>query len=129
MSALFTFFAIAIGRFSSDVRLFAEEVKTPVSAFFSDFADVLSHASQHTDRAVVLRPRSDPASIHTAIDDGRDGQSPGRRGCEDARPRRLLPIPHVERRAGAAAARRQDRRREERQRTGVDPSHRATPLA
>jgi hypothetical protein len=28
LSALFTFFAIAIGRFSSDVRLFAEEVKS-----------------------------------------------------------------------------------------------------
>jgi len=36
MSALFTFFAIAIGRFSSDVRLFAEEVKSPVTAFFSE---------------------------------------------------------------------------------------------
>lgn len=36
LSALFTFFAIAIGRFSSDVRLFAEEVKSPVTAVFSE---------------------------------------------------------------------------------------------
>lgn len=36
MSALFTFFAIAIGRFSSDVRLFAEEVKSPVTSIFSE---------------------------------------------------------------------------------------------
>lgn len=36
MSALFTFFVIAIGRFSSDIRLFAEEVKSPFSAFFSE---------------------------------------------------------------------------------------------
>jgi ABC-type transport system involved in multi-copper enzyme maturation permease subunit len=36
MSALFTFFVIAIGRFSSDIRLFAEEVKSPFTALFSE---------------------------------------------------------------------------------------------
>jgi len=36
MSALFTFFLIAIGRFSSDIRLFAEEIKSPVSGFLSE---------------------------------------------------------------------------------------------
>lgn len=36
MSALFTFFVFAIGRFSSDIRLFAEEIKNPVTAVFSE---------------------------------------------------------------------------------------------
>jgi Cu-processing system permease protein len=36
MSALFTFFVIAIGRFSNDIRMFAEEVKNPLSAIFSE---------------------------------------------------------------------------------------------
>ena len=36
MSALFTFFVIAIGRFSSDIRMFAEEVKNPLLALFSE---------------------------------------------------------------------------------------------
>ena len=36
MSALFTFFLIAIGRFSSDIRLFAEEVQNPVTAVLAE---------------------------------------------------------------------------------------------
>lgn len=36
MSALFTFFVIAIGRFSSDIRLFAEEVKNPLTGALSE---------------------------------------------------------------------------------------------
>lgn len=36
LSALFTFFLFAIGRFSSDIRLFAEEVKNPVTAVFAE---------------------------------------------------------------------------------------------
>jgi len=37
LSALFTFFLIAIGRFSSDIRLFAEEVQNPVTAVLAEF--------------------------------------------------------------------------------------------
>jgi Cu-processing system permease protein len=37
MSVLFTFFLFAIGRFSSDVRLFAEQVKSPVVGFLAEF--------------------------------------------------------------------------------------------
>ncbi len=36
LSALFTFFVIAIGRFSGDIRLFAEEIKHPVTKFLSE---------------------------------------------------------------------------------------------
>jgi ABC-type transport system involved in multi-copper enzyme maturation permease subunit len=36
MSVLFTFFLFAIGRFSSDVRLFAEQVKSPVVGFLTE---------------------------------------------------------------------------------------------
>ncbi len=37
LSILFTLFLFAIGRFSSDVRLFAEEVKNPATAVMSEF--------------------------------------------------------------------------------------------
>jgi ABC-type transport system involved in multi-copper enzyme maturation permease subunit len=36
MTVLFTFLVIAIGRFSSDVKLFAEQVKNPVTGFFTE---------------------------------------------------------------------------------------------
>jgi ABC-type transport system involved in multi-copper enzyme maturation permease subunit len=36
MSVLFTFFLFAIGRFSSDVRLFAEQVRSPVTGFLTE---------------------------------------------------------------------------------------------
>ncbi len=36
MTLLFTFFVFAIGRFSSDLRLFAEEVKNPVVEYISE---------------------------------------------------------------------------------------------
>lgn len=36
LSALFTFFLFAIGRFSSDIRLFAEEVQNPVTAVLAE---------------------------------------------------------------------------------------------
>lgn len=36
LSVLFTFFLFAIGRFSGDIRLFAEEIKNPVSAVFAE---------------------------------------------------------------------------------------------
>ncbi len=36
LSVLFTFLLFAIGRFSGDIRLFAEEIKNPVSAVFAE---------------------------------------------------------------------------------------------
>jgi len=36
MTVLFTFLLIAIGRFSSDVKLFAEQIKNPVTGFFTE---------------------------------------------------------------------------------------------
>lgn len=36
LSVLFTFLLFAIGRFSGDIRLFAEEIKNPVSAVFTE---------------------------------------------------------------------------------------------
>jgi chromate transport protein ChrA len=36
MSVLFTFFLFAIGRFSSDIRLLAEQVKNPVVGFLTE---------------------------------------------------------------------------------------------
>ncbi len=36
MTVLFTFLVIAIGRFSSDVKLFAEQIKNPVTGFFTE---------------------------------------------------------------------------------------------
>lgn len=36
LSVLFTFLIFAIGRFSSDIKLFAEEIKNPVSAVFAE---------------------------------------------------------------------------------------------
>jgi len=36
MTVLFTFLIVAIGRFSSDVKLFAEQIKNPVTGFFTE---------------------------------------------------------------------------------------------
>lgn len=36
MTVLFTFLTIAIGRFSSDIKLFAEQIKNPVTGFVTD---------------------------------------------------------------------------------------------
>jgi len=38
LSVLFTFLLFAIGRFSGDIRLFAEEIKNPVSSVFAEVA-------------------------------------------------------------------------------------------
>ncbi len=37
MTVLLTFLLFAVGRFSSDIKLFAEEVKTPITAVFAEF--------------------------------------------------------------------------------------------
>ena len=36
LSVLFTFLLFAVGRFSADIRLFAEEIKNPASAIFAE---------------------------------------------------------------------------------------------
>ncbi|MBI2486988.1 MAG: hypothetical protein HYW01_08525 [Deltaproteobacteria bacterium] len=36
MTVLFTFLTIAIGRFSSDVKLFAEQIKNPITGFVTE---------------------------------------------------------------------------------------------